>query len=71
MRIPLLRIIVPFVMTILIVEYEIMDNENLLIEAFYKDEVEMIMYFTNLPNKEIDKMIERQREIDKNYSNSI
>ena len=31
MRIPLLRIIVPFVMTILIVEYEIMDNENLLI----------------------------------------
>lgn len=31
MRIPLLRIIVPFVMTILIVEYGIMDNENLFI----------------------------------------
>ena len=35
MRIPLLRIIVPFVMTILIVEYEIMDNENLLIFSIF------------------------------------
>lgn len=45
-------------------KFKVYNSDKTLIEAFYKDEVNLILYFSDLPNSDVDKMIDYNFEKD-------